>query len=154
MCDLIVNRPMLYRVYDDSDDEDRDDFVVTEIRCCTCFFDVIKKIISGKRIITFDFLYQKVFLPKKLKFSKSGNVFFLFSKICVFTCENYKSVFERVCNLDKEKMDKNCLAHFIDYHCVYFLSRETIFFSICDGCRRTLLKKISEKLIKVKYDTI
>lgn len=35
---LIVDRSLIYRFYDDSDDEDRDDFLVKEIRCCDCFF--------------------------------------------------------------------------------------------------------------------
>ena len=47
-------------------------------------------------------------------------------------------------------MDKNCLAEYVDFNCLYFLSRETIFFSICEGCRRTLIREISGKLIKIK----
>ena len=47
-------------------------------------------------------------------------------------------------------MDKYCLAERIDYCCLYFLSRETIFNCICDNCQKTLLKLVSKKLTKIK----
>ena len=147
---LVGNRPILYRVYDDSDDEDRDDFLIKEVRCCSCFIDQIMKIIADKKELTFHFLNEKVIVPQKLKFRNRRDIFFLFSKVCVFTCEKYKQIFENLFEIDKNKMDKNCMAEYVDFNCLYFLSRETIFFSICDGCRRTLLKEISSKLIKIK----
>ena len=150
MSGLIVNRPLIWRIFDDSDDEDRDDFEISEIRCCNCFFDQIKNLVGGKTIVTFDFLYKNLIVPKSMKWSISGDIFLFYSGMCVFSCENFKSNFERICGLDKDEMDKYCLAHLNDYHCVYFLSRETMFYSICDGCRRTLLKNISEKLIRIK----
>ena len=52
--------------------------------------------------------------------------------------------------LNKHEMDESCIAYLDDYHCVYYLSRETLFPSMCDGCRRELLKNISGKLIKIK----
>ena len=146
----IGNRPLLYRIYDDSDDEDRDDFVVKEVRCCGCFFDMIIKVIGDKKELTFNFFNEKVFMPRKLRFRKRDDIFFLFSEICVFTCEKYKNIFENLFEIDKNEMDKNCLAEYVDFNCLYFLSRETLFFSICDGCRRTLIKEISSKLIKIK----
>ena len=147
---LLENRPLLYRLYDDSDDEDRDNFIVKEIRCCDCFIDLIIKVIEDEEELTFQFLNEKVLLPRKMRFRRKGDIFFLFSEICVFTCEKYKVMFENLFEIDKNKMDKNCLAEYVDFNCLYFLSRETIFFSICDGCRRTLIKEISSKLIKIK----
>lgn len=149
MGDLIVNRPLIYRIFDDSDDEDRDDFEISEIRCCECFFDLITNLISGKKIIPFEFLYQNLPFPKT-KWSMIGDIFMFYSDVCVFSCEKFKSIFEKTFGLDKDEMDCNCIAHLNDYHCVYFLSRETMFYSICEGCRRTLLKNISRKLIKIK----
>ena len=147
---LLKNRPLLYRVYDDSDDEDRDNFIVREIRCCGCFIDLIMKVIEDEEELTFQFLNEKVLIPRKMRFRRKGDIFFLFSEICVFTCEKYKTIFEKLFEIDKNKMDQNCLAEYHDFNCLYFLSRETIFFSICDGCRRTLIKEISSKLIKIK----
>ena len=51
---LIVDAPLVWRFYDDSDDEDRDDFLVKEIRCCDCFFDKIISIIDGKSEVSFE----------------------------------------------------------------------------------------------------
>ena len=146
---LVGKKPLLYRIYDDSDDEDRDDFIVKEVRCCDCFIDLIIKIIDNKKELTFQFLNEKVLMPRKLRFHKN-DIFFLFSEICIFTCEKYKNMFENLFELDKNEMDKNCLAEYVDFNCLYFLSRETIFFSICEGCRRTLIIEISNKLIKIK----
>ena len=47
-------------------------------------------------------------------------------------------------------MDKYCLAEQIDYQCLYYLSRETIFNCICDNCQKTLLKLVSKKLTSIK----
>ena len=149
MGDLIVNRPLIYRIFDDTDDEDRDDFEITEIRCCNCFFDSIINLISGKTIVTFKFLYQNLTVPKT-KWSMTGDIFMFYSDVCVFSCEKFKLIFEKTFGLDKDEMDNYCIAYLNDYHCVYFLSRETMFYSICEGCRRTLLKNISKKLIKIK----
>ena len=144
---LIVNAPLVWRFYDDSDDEDRDDFLVKEIRCCNCFFNKIIAIIDGKSDVSFEILYNKL---RPLRKCVLGDVYMFFSEISIFCCEKSKEFFEKVCELDKEKMDENCLAASIDYCCLYFLSRESWIRCICDGCRRTILKLVSEKLIKVK----
>lgn len=144
---LVVNVPLIWRIYDDSDDEDRDDFLVKEIKCCNCFFDKIIAIIGGKAEVTFDNLYKKLRAPRG---RTQGDVYMYFSEISIFCCEKGKEIFEKVCEVDKEKMDENCLAPSIDYCCLYFLSRESWIHCICEGCRRTILKLVSERLIKIK----
>ena len=62
---LIVNRPLIWRLFDDSDEEDQNDFVIKEIRCCNCFFDLILSLISGKKKLhlifyTINFQFQKL----------------------------------------------------------------------------------------------
>ena len=148
--DELFVRPLIWRVFDDDDDEDRDDFKISEIRCCNCFIDQIKYLISEKKIVTFDFIYNNVTHPPETSWVSAGDLFFFYSTISIFCCEKYKSNFEIISGLDKDEMDESCIAYLNDYHCVYYLSRETLFPSICDGCRRTLLKNISEKLIKIK----
>ena len=145
---LMVDRSLIYRFYDDSDDEDRDDFLVKEIRCCDCFFDKIISIIDGKSEVSFEILYKKLRVaPRRYV---QGDVYLFFSETSIFCCEKSKVIFERVCEVDKEKMDENCLAPSIDYCCLYFLSRESWIRCICEGCRRTILKIVSERLIKIK----
>ena len=148
--DELFVRPLIWRVFDDDDDEDRDDFKISEIRCCNCFIDQIKNLIGEKKIVTFDFIYNNVTHPENLTWVSVGDLFLFYSAICVFCCQKYKSDFEMICGLDKDEMDESCIAYLDDYHCTYYLSRETLFSSMCDGCRRTLLKIISGKLIKIK----
>ena len=145
---LIGNRPLIWRLYDDSDEEDQNDFVIKEIRCCNCFFDLILSLISGKKKITFDFLYNKLSIPKTS--CHGGDIFMYYSTISIFCCERSKIIFENSVGLDKEEMDRNCVAPLIDYCCLYFLSRETMTYSLCEGCRKTLVKNISRKLIIIK----
>ena len=145
---LILNRPLIWRLYDDSDEEDQNDFLIKEIRCCNCFFDLILSLISGKKKITFDFLYNKLSIPKT--FCYGGDIFMYYSTISIFCCERSKIMFENSVGLDKEETDRNCVAPLIDYCCLYFLSRETMTYSLCDGCRKTLVKNISKKLIRIK----
>ena len=145
---LILNRPLIWRIYDDSDEEDQNDFLIKEIRCCNCFFDLILSLISGKKKITFDFLYNKLSIPKTSCYG--GDIFMYYSTISIFCCERSKIIFENSVGLDKEEMDRNCVAPLIDYCCLYFLSRETMTYSLCDGCRKTLVKNISKKLIRIK----
>ena len=145
---LILNRPLIWRLYDDSDEEDQDDFVIKEIRCCNCFFDLIFSLINGKEKITFDFLYNKLSIPKTS--CRGDDIFMYYSTISIFCCERSKIIFENSVGLDKEEMDRNCVAPLIDYCCLYFLSRETMTYSLCEGCRKTLIKNISKKLIRIK----
>ena len=141
---LFSNGPLIWRISDDSDDEDRDDFMVKEIRCCNCFFDRILSILDKK--VTFEKLCRELKAPTYSR----GDVYMFFSEISIFCCERSKVIFEEAIGLDKEKMDENCEASRIDYCCLYFLSRESWIHCICEGCRRTILKLVSEKLIKIK----
>ena len=141
---LFVNGPLIWRIYDDSDDEDRDDFLVKEIRCCNCFLDRIFYILDKE--ITFETLRREVKPPSYCK----GDVYMFFSEISIFSCERSKVIFEEAIGLNKQKMDENCEAPSIDYCCLYFLSRESWIHCICKGCQRTILKLVSERLIKVK----
>ena len=143
---LIINRPLVWRIYDDSDDEDRDDFEIKEIRCCECFLDRVLAVIDEK--LTFQEIYRKL---RELKgYNRPIEIYMFFSEISIFCCEESKKIFMQVCGLDKEQMDENCQAARIDYCCLYFLSRETWMQFICEGCRRTILKLLSGKLIKIK----
>ena len=143
---LIINRPLVWRIYDDSDDEDRDDFYIKEIRCCECFFDRILTVIDDG--LNFQKIYRKL---RELKgYNRPIEIYMFFSEISIFCCEESKKIFEQVCGFDKEQMDENCQAARIDYCCLYFLSRETWMQCICEGCRRTILKLLSGKLIKIK----
>ena len=138
---------LIWRLYDDSDEENQNDFVIKEIRCCDCFFDLIMSLISEKKKVTFDFLYNRLPVPWSCV---RGDVFMYYSKNSIFCCERSKIMFENSVGLDKEEMDRNCIAPLIDYCCLYFLSRETMTYSLCEGCRKTLVKNISKKLIRIK----
>ena len=148
--DELFVRPLIWKVFPDDLDEDRDDFQINEIRCCNCFIDQIMNLIGEKKIVTFDFIYNNVTHPENLTWVSAGDIFLFYSSDCVFYCEKYKSNFEMISGLNKHEMDESCIAYLDDYHCVYYLSRETLFPSMCDGCRRELLKNISGKLIKIK----
>lgn len=142
----VVRRPLVWRVYDDSDDEDREDFWIKEIRCCECFIDPIIAIIDKK--LTFEKLCKELRTFKG--YSRPHEIYMLFSEISVFCCEESKIIFEQVCGFDKEQMDENCQAERVDYCCLYFLSRETFMPCICEACIRSILKLISDKLTKIK----
>ena len=148
--DEVFVRPLIWEVFPDDLDEDRDDFQIKEIRCCNCFIDQIMNLISEKKIVTFYFIYNNITHPENVRWVTVGDIFLLYSDVCVFCCEKYKSNFEMIFELDKDEMDECCISELDDFHCLYYLSRETLFRSICDGCRRALLKNISGKLIKIK----
>ena len=146
---------MIHRIYDSSDDEDdylwenRDDFLIKEIRCCDCFFDKVINIKNELKEVTFYTLYQKMFIEYENKKLFRRDIYIFFSEVCVFCCEESKMVFEQSLEIDKDLMDERCRAELVDFHCLYFLSRETLFGSICESCQRTLLKIVSERLIKI-----
>ena len=73
-----------------------------------------------------------------------------FSRTTIFCCEETLNVYSQQDQIDKDEMDKYCLAEEIDYCCLYFLSRETIFNCICDNCQKTLLKLLSKKMFSIK----
>ena len=141
--------PFVWAIFDDTDGEQQKDFFIEEIRCCNCFFDkVIFFIGKNNYKINFRELYAKFFyIPKKLRVV---NVFMYFSTITIFCCESILNFYSKQDQIDKDEMDRNCLAEEIDYCCLYFLSRETIFNCICDNCQKTLLKLVSKKLTNIK----
>ena len=104
---LVGCRPLLYKVYDDSDDEDRDDFIVKEVRCCGCLIDIIIKVIEDKKELTFQFLNEKVFVPRKLRFRKKGDIFFYFQKfasLLVKTIRTYLKIFLKLIKMKWTKI--------------------------------------------------
>ena len=140
--------PFVWRIFDDIDGEEQEDFLIEEIRCCNCFFDKIAFVIEENSKLTFRKLYEN--FPTSPRRFTNADFFMYFSKISIFCCETAKNFFGKCCEIDKDEMDKHCLAEAIDYCCLYFLSRETVFNCICDNCQKTLLKIVSEKLLKFK----
>ena len=72
-----------------------------------------------------------------------------FSTVTIFCCELILNFYSKLGQIDKDEMDRNCLAEEIDYCCLYYLSRETIFNCICDNCQKTL-KLVPKKLTSIK----
>ena len=126
-------------------DEEEEDFCIEEIRCCDCFLDKIICFIeknNGKiRNLIKSFFYEKL---------KIADIFIYYSPITIFCCKLFLDIFCKNEEVNKEEMDKYCLAEEIDYQCLYYLSRETIFNCICDNCQKTLLKLASKKLNSIK----
>ena len=141
--------PFVWTIFDDEEEEEQEDFFIEEIRCCDCFFDKVLFFIEKFNYkINFRTLYEKFFyIPKKLRIV---DVFMYFSSITVFCCESALNFYSKQDEIDKDEMDKYCLAERIDYCCLYYLSRETIFNCICDNCQKTLLKLVSKKLTNIK----
>ena len=139
----------IWKIFDHIDEEEQEDFLIEEIRCCDCFFDkVIYFMEKNNYKINFRELYLNFFfIAKKLR---TVDVFMYFSSITIFCCESIFNFYSKQCQIDKDEMDRNCLAEEIDYCCLYFLSRETIFNCICDNCQKTLLKLVSKKLTNIK----
>ena len=135
----------VYSVFDNEDEEEQEDFFIDEIRYCNCFFDEFQYLIGKNNgRIGFKEIYDEFTdLPRKFK---TEDFFLYFSKLSIFCCENCVNLFSKLGLIDIYEMDKNCNAERIDYYCLYYLSRETIFNCICDNCQRTLLKLVSRKL--------
>ena len=53
--DELFVRPLIWKVFPDDLEEDRDDFEINEIRCCNCFIDQIMNLISDKKNCYFRF---------------------------------------------------------------------------------------------------
>ena len=141
--------PFVWRIFDNEDEEEQEDFFIEEIRCCDCFFDkVIFLVEKYKYRINFTTLYENFFYTSK-KF-RIGYVFMYYSSITIFCCEEAVNFCSELNEIDKDEMDKYCLAEEVDYCCLYYLSRETIFNCICDNCQKTLLKLVSKKLTSIK----
>ena len=139
----------VWTIFDHIDEEEQEDFLIEEITCCDCFLDkVIYFIEKNNYKINFRELYANFFfIPKKLR---TRDFFMYFSKMTIFGCESILDSYSKQCQIDKDEMDRNCLAEEIDYCCLYFLSRETIFNCICDNCQKTLLKLVSEKIPNIE----
>ena len=139
----------VWSIFDDYDEEEQEDFFIEEIRCCDCFFDKLQYFIRKNDYkINFKKLHSEFFfIPKKLRIV---DVFMYFSKVTIFCCEPIVNFYSELGQIDKEEMDRNCAAEEIDYCCLYYLSRETIFNCICDSYQKTLLKLVSKKLNKSK----
>ena len=148
---LFAKVAFVWKIFDHIDEEEQEVFFIDEIRCCDCFYDkVIYFIEKNNYKINFRELYATFFfVPKKLRII---DVFMYFSKITIFCCESILDFYSKQYQIDKDEMDKNCLAEEIDYHCLYFLSRESIFNCICDNCQKTLLQLVSKKLINIKIE--
>ena len=139
----------VYSIFDDVDEEEQEDFFIEEIRYCNCFFDEFQYFIRKNNFkIGFKEVYNEFFyIPKKFR---TEDFFLYYSKLSIFCCEVYVNFYCKLGYIDKYEMDKNCAAEKVDYCCLYYLSRETIFNCICHNCQRTLLKLVSKKLNSYK----
>ena len=140
---------LVWTIFDDFHEEEQEDFFVEEIRCCECFIDKLLYFVEKNNYkIKFRKLYEKFsVIPQNLRIF---DVFMYFSTVTIFCCESILNFYSKLNQIDKDEMDKYCLAEEIDYCCLYYLSRETIFNCICDNCQKTLLKLVSRKLIIIK----
>ena len=142
----------VWLIFENEDEEEEEiDFDVKEIRFCDCFIDKLFYFIEKNNYkINFCKIFENFYyVPKKLKVV---DIFMYYSSITIFCCElayNFYSK-QKQEEIDKAEMDKNCLAEQIDYQCLYYLSRETIFNCICDNCQKTFLKLVSKKLNSIK----
>ena len=139
----------VYSIFDDVDEEEKEDFFIEEIRYCNCFFDEFQYFIRKNNFkIGFKEVYNEFFyIPKKFRME---DFFLYYSKLSIFCCEVCVNFYCKLGYIDKYEMDKNCAAEKVDYCCLYYLSRETIFNCICHNCQRTLLKLVSKKLNSYK----
>ena len=139
----------VYSIFDDVDEEEQEDFFIEEIRYCNCFFDEFQYFIRKNNFkIGFKEVYNEFFyIPKKFR---TEDFFLYYSKLSIFCCEVCVNFYCKLGYIDKYEMDKNCAAEKVDYCCLYYLSRETIFNCICHNCQRTPLKLVSKKLNSYK----
>ena len=140
----------IWSLFDSEEEEESEDFKIEEIRFCNCFIDQIVDFIEKNNgEINFDKLYKNFFweIPKR---HKVLDVFVYYTPITIFCCSYALDICSKEEEVNRDEMDKNCLAQEIDYLCLYYLSRETIFDCICDNCQKTLLKLVSKKLTRIK----
>ena len=136
---------LIYSIFDNEDDEEQEDFFIEEIRYCDCFFDEFQYLImKNKYKIGFKEIYNEFAdLPRKFRLE---DCFLYYSRLSIFCCEACVNFISRVGLIDSRIMDENCHAERVDYCCLYYLSRETVFNCICSECQKTLLKLVSRKL--------
>ena len=139
----------VWSIFDNDDEEEQEDFFIKEIRYCDCFFDECQCFIRKNNFkIDFKEVYNEFFyIPKEFR---TEDFFLYFSKLTIFCCEACVNFYCKLGYIDKYEMDKNCAGEKVDYCCLYYLSRETIFNCICHNCQRTLLKLVSKKLNSYK----
>ena len=145
---LFRNTNFIWSIFDDFDNEPPEDFTIEEIKCCDCFIDKIQHFVEKNNELKCKELYNEIyFIARNLT---TVDVYLYFSIITIFCCESIVKVYSKLGQIDKDEMDKNCLAEEIDFCCLYYLSRETNFNCICDNCQKTLLRLVSTKLHKCK----
>ena len=135
----------IHSIFDNEDEEEQEDFFIEEIRYCNCFFDEFQYLLQKNNgRIGFKEIYDEFTdLPRKFRLE---DFFLYYSKLSIFCCEKCVNFFCELDLIDKNEMDRNCAAEEVDYCCLYYLSRETIFNCFCHNCQRTLLKLVSKKL--------
>ena len=136
---------LIYSIFDNEDEEEQEDFFIKEIRYCNFFFDEFQYLIEKNNgRIAFKEIYNEFTdLPRKFRLE---DFFLYYSKLSIFCCEKCVNFLCGLDLIDTNEMDRNCAAEEVDYCCLYYLSRETIFNCICHNCQRTLLKLVSKKL--------
>ena len=144
---LFRNTNFIWCIFIDFDDEPPEDFTIEEIKCCDCFIDRIQHFVEKNNELKCKELYNEIyFIARNLT---TVDVYLYFSTTAIFCCESILKLYSKLDLIDKDEMDKNCLAEEIDFCCLYYLSRETIFNCICDNCQKTLLKLLSTELHKI-----
>ena len=135
----------IYSIFDNEDEDEQEDFFIEEIRYCNCFFDEFQYLLKRNNDrIGFKEIYDEFTdLPRKFRLE---DFFLYYSKLSIFCCGKCVDFFCRLDLIDANEMDRNCAAEEVDYCCLYYLSRETIFNCICHNCQRTLLELVSKKL--------
>lgn len=150
MTSLFYKNPIIWSLFDTEEKEESDNFEIEEVRFCDCFINQINYLIgknNGK--LNFYEVYRTVFwkIPRSFQ---SFNFYIFYGKTSIFCCNFALNICSNVEEPNKNEMDKNCSAELVDYCCLYFLSRETIFNCICDSCQKTLLRLVSEKIHSIK----
>ena len=144
---LFRNTNFIWSIFDDFDDEPPEDFTIEEIKCCDCFIDKIQHFVEKNNELKCKELYNEIyFIARNLT---TVDLYLYFSTTAIFCCESILKLYSKLDLIDKDEMDKNCLAEEIDFCCLYYLSRETIFNCIRDNCQKTLLRLLSTELHKI-----
>ena len=144
---LFRNTNFIWSIFDDFDDEPPEDFTIEEIKCCDCFIDKIQHFVEKNNELKCKELYNEIyFIARNLT---TVDVYLYFSTTAISCCESILKLHSKLDLIDKDEMDKNCLAEEIDFCCLYYLIRETIFNCIWDNCQKTLLKLLSTELHKI-----
>ena len=139
----------IWNIFESEDEEDVEDFEIKEIRFCDCFIDYVVFLKECNNKMTFRKFYDRFYYEILIGFL-SLEIYVYYAETTIVCCK--ESVYNQIIELDKDEMDQNCLAEKVDFYCLYFLSRETIFNCICGNCQKTLLKLVSKNFNKIKND--